>query len=879
VNVPFAGSDGNGQSAELLDAYVDTATNRNSYLIARTEVGFWSADQFEVKSVVARGQAYDVQIFHSPKGYTANCWDTAKDGNCDPVSENLNRDNTCDIQDCYPAEVGDLYIKYPDKLVKFDFGGSVVDARLVDPNGLRKDVELSQVYTSFGEFIKIKVMSPFSSRPLPAGMVATLRFSRINNSTTQIVDYQVQKRSEKRHLVAGVEGGQVPLSVQPLTDISEARFSPDGTRVLMSGLENARPVLGVYDLSLPVEKRRVDKVSLLPQQVEGMDWSVGERFYPCQWVGATRNPASKRLKSAFHGGLDEMKMYSYARTAEAIRSEFERGHRWLDKAGESARPTSRTTGCTEHSQCSEYQLCLADGSSNGKKRCSTVPCGANGDCPRGGACTLLPVPLGGGEQWRFVCSAECSSNQECFEQECRNGLCRFCDAGVGGTNSCLECKKTPVSLPPLEPFMVVEGCPDRNSFICEDGSCYSECYAQENGQSRYLCKPGVEYCSQGRCVGIKWSWDDLSPSTMSGLAQMPMEDPKTARPWTSVAFSQIYPVTIKAYGVEDYLEPPQIVVEGQVLSSDLGLPQPYGSEWFEVGVITVFNKTKREAENDPNTYTLLSPYPMERIRLRLISPPFQNGNQGNHGFMDGEKHFCPNWPADEKTGSKDDCLYRATGSRAQVGYPVGIPRLESRRASNDPNQPYLWGGQPVVIVLEAKVQNRSVIANKEGNKNMACGYEGASPMEATRREGNRTVMNRLVFGSLEKERSAQKNSGLLTSGPAALVKRTDFLDKGWALLNCTMSVPEANSQMVAGAEFKVCYGSVDCNLLYPRTGLVGKVNETANGCSFAESTSITNEHRTKPCYEIMGGEVTLDYQSAPHDRQSALDFDLFRGGH
>ncbi|MCU0661492.1 MAG: hypothetical protein MUC50_04095 [Myxococcota bacterium] len=889
LDVPYVTNSSDGKGAELLDASVNVKAGTTSYLVARTEVAYETTNQFKVQSVVASGQGVDVRLVFEPSGYSTNCWDTDQDGKCHSELEDLNKIGGCDITDCYPSQIGDLYLEYPYAKVRFNPNASRVNAVLVDPSGLNKDVELSEAFTAYGDFVKIKVMSPLSSRPLPAGLVATLRFERVGSSTTSASDYKVKKRTQRRDLVLGQGGNLAPVSIPRLSDVFEGRFSPDGGKLIVAGLENARPVVALYDASQP-DGQKVTKVSLVPQRVEGMDWNVGERFAPCQFVGGTRNPSSKLLKRQFRGGLDEMRLYSYARTGEAIRSEFERGKRWLDKAGAAANPKARVVTCDKHRDCPDYQLCGGNGTTDPKGLCATVPC-KNGDCPGGGACTLLPVPLGGGEEaLRLVCSAECSSDTECFEQDCLNGQCRFCDNGAGGTSACLECRLAPVKIPGVETFLEVQGCPDRNSFLCEDGSCYSECYAQENGQSRYLCQPGVEYCNQGRCVAIKWSWDDLSPSTMSGLAQMTMS---VQNAWTTTAIAQTYPVTIRAYGVEDYLKAPQVIVEGRVASDASGLPMYYGTDWFEVGVVRVYNKDKIEAELNP--YTVLSPYPMEEVRLRLISPPLENGNQGNHGLMNGEKHFCSNWATDPSK-----CLNRVTGSRATIGYRVGIPRVESRRAcaengydnaickyQQDDLRPYLWGGQPAVVVLGVTVKGKNVMTGKWTN--LACGYAsktGEVTTMATRPvpgRGYLQQMKRPVFGSLTTELSGQSAGGLLKNmvGPMALVDGKAMVGDSWALLNCTLAEPvnpKAETR-VAGATFRVCTDFESCRGdtggLYRPTGDVGTISETNNGCFIKVGM------RSKPCYDWVGGDATLDYLSAEQDQLfSTLDFDTFRGhGH
>jgi len=63
----------------------------------------------------------------------------------------------------------------------------------------------------------------------------------------------------------------------------------------------------------------------------------------------------------------------------------------------------------------------------------------------------------------------------------------------------------------------------------------------------------------------------------------------------TIAISQLYPVEIRAYGVEDYLSPPVLLVEGLVGMSG---KDPY-NKWFKIGRVSVYNKTRVEANKKP----------------------------------------------------------------------------------------------------------------------------------------------------------------------------------------------------------------------------------------------------------------------------------------
>ena len=107
------------------------------------------------------------------------------------------------------------------------------------------------------------------------------------------------------------------------------------------------------------------------------------------------------------------------------------------------------------------------------------------------------------------------------------------------------------------------GCPDSNSFYCEQGACLTECYAFEDGESVYLCDPLVEYCDRGYCRLLDWEWWDIAPSSFSGLGQAQYDEliPDQRWPGYTMAVGENYPVEIEAYGIEDLGYPPELLVE------------------------------------------------------------------------------------------------------------------------------------------------------------------------------------------------------------------------------------------------------------------------------------------------------------------------------
>ncbi|MCU0664069.1 MAG: hypothetical protein MUC50_17300, partial [Myxococcota bacterium] len=708
-----------GASTELLDGRREGLDDH--FIISNEWVAYDPSNQFTLSNLMSKGSGVVIRLNSAPSGYSLDCWDLNGNGVPDLSLEDTNKDGATNLADCYPAAVN-IYIGYDAAKATPRLGACSGTAALVGPGGLGKKIDFSDTPTGYGNFLKVTIKSPFSSKPIPEGLVATIVFDKVNGAASSLADYSIFTRNLHQKLAdfSASAGTGIELVGHGLAEVTQARFSPDGQRILLAGLEGARPTLTTLE-GWKTAKPVARKVAMGSLRVEGMDWSKTERFYPCQWIGGTKNPKSKIIKKALRGALDETRLYSYVRSDGAISSEYERGKAWLDKSGQ--RPKAQSRSCAIDSDCAPFELC--DPVSH---VCALLPCKPDeaNPCPVGrGECTLLPVPVGGIDSLAWVCSTECAMDRECFEQECKNGSCRFCDIPTPtnrGTNTCLECRNRPVEVSGLEPWMEIEGCPDRNSFSCEDGSCQTECYSMENGQSRYLCDPAIEFCQKGRCVGFEWQWNDISPMTMSGLGQMQM---MVENAWTTVALSQSYPVEINAYGVEDYLHSPQIIVEGRVSGSGTGMPAPYGDTWFEIGVVSVHNRSQTEAMQNP--YTVSSPYPMTEVRLRLISPPLENANQGNHGLLNGEKDFCAEWNTD-----RNECVYRATGSRATIGYRVGIPLNESRKACYDhggtecnyqPNDKlarYLWGGQPAAVVLGISVADTAVFSSMTENK--VCGY-------------------------------------------------------------------------------------------------------------------------------------------------------------
>lgn len=649
-----------------------------------------------------------------------------------------------------------------------------------------------------------------------------------------------------KDLLSGADS--VPFSVTEggLEQIQEAAFSPDGSQLALSGIENARPALVVTRAiefgANSASAAGIDKISDRPMRTRGLSWKNFERIYPCNWVGASRDKTTHRIFGALRGGMDELRMYSYLRTNEAFLSDAERGFEQLKAAGRDSTVDSHELTCSgSHTDCPEHHLCI-DG------KCTIRTCGPENDyrCEDGGSCTLAPVSMNDVE---WVCSAECSSDKQCYEQECLNGPCGICDSG---SSSCMECEQVEENVGGLE-LSYIAGCPDRNSFRCEEGSCLTDCYAIEDGESKYLCEPGFEYCEQGRCVAFDWSWKDFGPMTFSGLGEVRVEHPTLPR--TTAALPQLYPVKIKAYGVGDYLNPPQVLVEGKH-------PGVHGGDWFELGTVSVRNKTEAEAKNSP--YTVTTGFPVEKVRLRLVTPAYTDMNRTAEGPQAGNG-FCKG----------QDCARRASGSRSTLGYKLDITDFEKRRQClgrkaidldypgnctklNDVKAQYLMVGYPTAIVLDVEVSGDSVMKNGQSKTNTICSYEGtAAPLDGER-------FKRLYYGDVARELSNQKDAFYKDAVGPGLIP----FEQSWALLNCDYAVSDAD---MARLELEVSERS------FPSLGQgalrSGNITETANQCTFE-----VDENRIEPCYEWVGSGPSLDVMREDGAEQlyGELEFSEFR---
>ena len=787
----------------------------------------------------------ELTFYHAPTGYAENCWDTNFNA-IEDSAEDVNQDGSFTKEDCYPHELRGLNIAFDSLRVTFLPSGTVPGELLLDSQtgDLLKVAAAEEISTSDGNYVRFEVKSPYNNLPIPAGTLATLVFPLKPDQTANVNDFALtERKAEYTAWVKDItEGGaaseQLALSGQ-VAQLEDAVFSPDGNHLVLAGISNARPVIiKTEDFSeYGYTVAGAQKLSMMPMKVQGLSWSKQERYFACNWAGNHRDRFSRFMTNGFRGGIDELKMYSYVRNEAALRSEAQRGHERLIIEGRDDAVASLMPKCPggTDAECPSYHLCE-------DYQCELVACDPNDaySCDRG-LCTLRPNGVHAeSDGFDFVCTSECNVDQQCFTEECLNGPCRFC---ATASNSCLECRPRTDDYGSFA-ISYVEGCPDRNSFMCDQGSCMSECYNFDNGQSEYLCDNATEYCYQGRCVLREWEWTDFAPATFNGLGEVRYNYDYAGlgfdKPYTE-ALSQTYGITIKAYGVEDYGHSPELLVEGKVNGQTM-----YGGDWFKIGTLLIFNRTAVQAEN--NTYHLTTTYPITDLRITLVTAEYQDMNTAS-----GRK------PA---------------GSRYNLGYRINIPKYEAYHASAahgrsianptgseaagaDAYRGFLWGGQPAVVITGIAGTNNLNLQWTNITDNKICSYEGtALPIDNGRAK-------KVFYGDIALEESYQKDyycahnacpTSELISYPAA--------DEGVAILNCDFKSPD-NAAQAARLQFS----GLNVTPVYVQP----PITETANAC-----TVEVDQNRSEICYEWAGGRVSMDILDSDVQPFRTLDFSFFK---
>jgi hypothetical protein len=835
------------------------------YTRRSTDQLFVSSNQFDV-SVEPRAAAgttpagFRVSVRHVPSGYATNCWDQNRNGTFEAGAEDLNGDGAGTTADCLPSEAF-LFVRYdPAQAVpQLQASGSVQGSQSAELNTLQKQTFYAPLESSGARYVRVDITSPRNVRPLPAGVLATVQFNRVSGAAAQFSTWVRDGGAPnelliKRFTPAPSLPSVVALNPAVLTDPVDGAFSPDGSRLLLSGMfQNTRPVLVRTQNTTSVTG--AVRLGEFYAPVRGISWVREESYQACNWVGGSMHPNQRVLVRPMRGALDDLKMYAGVRDEDAIRSEAALGTERLVQANRTASAAPRTGPCATHNDCGPYNLCQAG-------RCAVVSCNPTSPtacAAQNARCSLRPASVRTGDfdspvgpAW--VCAVDCSSDAECFTQTCTNGPCRYCEEQTG---ACVECRNTITESGGFVSRQV-EGCPDRNSFMCESGACETECYAIRDGQSVYRCDPTLEFCRNGRCESLRWDWSDVAPATLSGLGETSYANvPGAIR---TVAVGEGTAIEIKAYGKGDYGHSPELLVEAQLnRSGGISPGAYYAGEWFRVGRVMVDNRTKNDALAHP--YVLHVPHPISDLRMRLVHTPYENLDNTATGLGSKDKDFCV---AEVGTGSQARCKLRPPGSRQHLGYAAEVPfDLQARECARghsgcpsvaDPLRRFLGDGTPSILVTEVRANGTSVTMDA----NPVCTWEGT--LEPLASNGRR---RKLVYGNLANELSASKRKacpGNCTTNTSLLDFRT-VSNGAYGLLNCNFNDPATNQLAV-----------LDFSLPpYVQRFQSGAVRETANSC-FVEVDPVRREQ----CFEFMGGDVSLDVLGDTQDVFQTLEINLQR---
>ena len=600
---------------------------------------------------------------------------------------------------------------------------------------LRLSTRFADIDGSPTALVRVQLLSPQSAKPINPGEVAIVRFEeRFGISKAAKASRVVRVLTDREVVVKDLTSTELPTVLDPAGSfdiLQDGAFSPDGDQLMLAAVSDARPILLRTQTTLTALD--AERIVVNPVSINGLQWVRQERFYPCNWLGGYQHLQSKAILSGFRGAFDDLKLHGGARDPQAIRSEAERGREFLVKAGLDAEVDTKLPSCgNSHSECPAFHLCI-------ESECQMVPCDPEDPwscADSGGRCTLRPASIeqentntsGSGSDWDWICAADCVTDNQCFTETCLNGPCRYCE---NTSQTCIECREGVTQLGALQ-IAGVQGCPDQRSFNCLDGACVTECYSFEDGDSVYLCDTTTEFCDRGRCVLLEWDWWDLAPATMAGGGEPRLTvppDPGNAWNGYTQAVDQRVPITVTAYGVEDWLSSPEMVVEVR------GGPF-YNDNWSRVAKVLVHNRTRVEALSNP--YTVSSPYPFNDMRFRMVQSEFANLNGGATGFRDNDDQFCiEQYLATVKNANAADaalvCSRQAQGSRYALGYPSNVAfhqAIADCRASNHTGCPvvsngehdFLQAGNPAVVVLDVLVDGGGAMNAITANR--VCHYEG-----------------------------------------------------------------------------------------------------------------------------------------------------------
>jgi hypothetical protein len=648
------------------------------------------------------------------------------------------------------------------------------------------------------------------------------------------------------------------------SSVSEAVYARGGKEVVVSGSKDARPLLFTMPIVQQGQRLQLDvsqaiRVSSAPTQVEGLRWRRDDLYSACNWLGGIREPQTGRVQWGLRGGLDELKLYSYARSPLSLASEAIRGHEQLAREGRDGLLSATLLPCVTSFDCPAYHLC------NAESQCVVTYC--NPEEPSScevGLCALLPEAIEhelsspySGLNGTWACSVECETDAACFSLECENGPCRYCDVDeLSPTYTCGECREDSVTVGEYEYTRQV-GCPDSLRWACVEGSCSSECYVEYQDENLYVCDQATEACRDARCVLETWSWPDFAPATLSGMANAGA---------FYRAIPESYPIEIQAFGNGDYLQVPEIVVEGSLES--------IGGDWFQVGRVAVHNQTYSQAVKSP--YIIYTDQILKAVRVRLYTPWSQNI----------ARSAC-----EEQTGPDDktSCERKTAVSEAQLGYRVEIPRHEINAAceaagfldclpEHEAFDAWLSNSAATVIVTDLLVNNSSIPWDSASNR--ICPYLDESvPVEVPNDERlltDPTVGRMVLAGSLGKERS---NVTVAYCAQAdSFCSDFDYmpmLNKPYGVLNCDVSgsvdIDENWVTVHAGLEWLNVTSIPKPSVPHQH----GNITETAASCTveIVRGSTVVTEH----CYEWLS-DPSLDplNNGSLNDKHNTFEYTTFR---
>jgi hypothetical protein len=775
------------------------------------------------------GTPYQVSFRYSSPTPNPKCWD--KDGNnaCDAFSEDRNGDGLCTVLDCNAFQLEGVLATFDSTQSTAITGVGVQPGAWLAANG--KQLLVKPVFGTTTASVRVEVSSPVNNLPIPNGtLLATVQFCRAQPTFTFTKQQTGQSYSVVRtETPVGATAPTVTSSPFTLSDlrlqaVTAAEFSPDLKRLALAVIFDSRPML--FRTAKDVNGTAgADLITSQPVRAEGLSWSGVSRLLSCNWLGASRDSFSKLYANAFQGALDEVKLFDYVRPAKGYQSESARGHERLQKEGREGAIPDPVKQCTADSECQATELCNAG-------KCAVITCVPTDTSPCArGRCQRLSLETSPVE--RYACVTECNSDPNCFDKQCAHGPCAVCSQQ---THTCGECQSVVEDIGGLK-IEHIEGCPDRNSFSCDRGTCVSECYSFSNGQTKYTCDPATEYCRAGRCALFDWNWADFSPVSFASAGEMVRKGAVV-----TAAASQLYPIEIKAFGVTDNALAPEILVEAKA-------PNVFNGSWFDVSRITVFNETSSDADSKP--YTVGVPYPITNLRIRLIAPAYANLTGGATGALRGG-------PSELCALGGDACRFVPIGSASMLGYEAWIPGNLSPcvgpAASCNQQQLFLQAGRPGVVVRAVSVGGAGgtpqLQSPSAGWTNKICPYWNGTMAVDYPANPTSGAPYRMIFGDASRESSNQKRA-YYPSAPSSSLVPFDATNKMFGVLNCNYVADDGTP---AGLELAVQ------GVTYPNPSLAsveyGKTTETFNGCT--AKVGDPNNARYVPCYEWVGGDVSMD---------------------